>query len=104
MIEVTWKAAVELWSAHPGRQKGSWQNLPAFNVDQRHHVVGTALEGMRVRAYEAEPDDPWLVEVARTAVPEALAEDFRARRKGSRSGQAKAALGPFLDALTEEFL
>ena len=104
MTEVGWEQASDLWRRHGNRSAIDWVPAPAAGKNQREQAARNALEALRLRAVEAAPDAPWLVEAARTAVPDALAEDFRARRAGKVSSAAKAALGPFLGALEEEFL
>ena len=103
MTEVSWQEAVEHWNAHPGRRSGSWSEVPGRgNRAQRRQQAYDALAALRDRVEASSPDDPWLIETARTAVPEALAEDFRDRRQGRPGASARAALGPFLAALQEE--
>jgi len=103
MTEVDWDQAATMWAAHAGVSP-RWSSVPATPRSERVEVVRRTLEGLKARVVAAPPDDPWLIETARTAVPEALAEDFRLRRTHIGSAAAQAALVPFLTALEQEFL
>lgn len=102
MLEVGWDEAQRLWAAHPGRA-ATWSEPPRpGGRNQRRRRALDALSRLGERAAAAAPDDPWLVETAKTAVPEALAEDFRDRRQGRPAKAVLAALGPFLDSLKRD--
>lgn len=104
MVEVGWDAAAELWKSAPGHQPVVWNDAPAAPRSERSRRAAMALKALRARAQSAADDDPWLVETCRTAVPEALGEEFKLRRLGRPGGMARKALEAFLTSLAEERL
>jgi len=105
MTELDWGQAQTLWTTHPGRRAIEWlETRDPPSQTQRLDAVRRTFRDLRNRIERCPPDDPWLVEAARTAVPEALALDFLARRSGRPGTAAQAALLPFLQGLEEEFL
>lgn len=99
MTEISWDQAAALWNQTGGRP-GQW-TVPASwpSRSQRIQAADQCLEALGRRAAQAVPDDPWLVETGRTAVPEALAEDFQARRRGQPGSAVQRALPEFLAGL-----
>jgi len=96
MTEVSWEAAEKLWNRHEGRPT-AWTEAPRqSNRAQRRQGAYDALAALRARVDAAAPNDPWVIETAKTAVPEALAEDFRTWRQGKQGTAARDSLGPFL--------
>ena len=101
MAEATWAEAERGWSA--GGKGVDWAPVrPWPSRTDRAEAIGLALDGLRARVQGSAADAPWLVEAARTAVPEALAEDWRRRRRGQAPQEARQALETFLTALREE--
>jgi len=104
MTELTWDEAAARIHQAPGGQPQGWSLTPGLSPARRRDSVDRALRALQLRVASCAEDDPWLVNLARTAAPQALAEDFRARRRGLASDRARAAVGPFLDQLRDEVL
>ena len=100
MTEVGWDAAETLWNQQE-QEGGRWVASQALEPTARRQKVHSALEAFLARVNTVSATDPWLVEAAKTAVPEALRNDFRARRQGQPAHDAKAALRQFLEELRE---
>jgi hypothetical protein len=102
MTEVSWTRAEALWrSSPPGRAIG-WEGYPAWPNRQARQVAALrALDSLADRALRAQPNDEWLIQAARTAVPGALADDFRSRRAGRPSSGVPVALADFLVGLKQ---
>ena len=101
MTEVSWNQSVDQWKAKGGSRPIRWTNLPSQDRAQRGFKVAQALGNLRERVSRAGPEDPWLIEVARTAVPEALAQEYRHRRMAQATPLLKEALIDFLTNLQE---
>jgi len=100
MDEVSWDRAEVLWQAATGTRAVGWTVPTSWpSRDQRTETVRRALGALARRAQQAPAEDPWLTEAARTAVPEALARDWRARRQGRTGGEAQEALAEFVKGL-----
>lgn len=105
MVELAWNQAPVHWSSCPGKRRVGWTPLlRAPDRAARRQAAARALKALDAKIRASAADDPWLIETARTAVPEALAEDFQARRLGKSSDRARTELAPFLENLREEFL
>jgi hypothetical protein len=102
MTEVGWDEAVRLWDRAPGTRPIRWVGEPdPPDRQDRRAAVDRVLAGLADRVGRAAPGDPWVAEAARTAVPDALAEDFRAHRRGQTSTRSHQALVEFLTQLRE---
>lgn len=103
MTEVDWSQAEGLWNKHPGRPV-SWSRPQAWpNRSVRRKMIRQAIDELVRRVESAASDDPWMVEAARTAIPEALENDYRARRRGESGPQEiRTALRLFLEELRGE--
>lgn len=98
MVEASWDEAQRAWAT--GGRPVSWSPVaPWPHRGDRARALGSALDALEGRLRATAPDDPWLVEAARTAVPEALAEDWRRGRRGLLPREAQAALGEFVHHL-----
>lgn len=100
MVEVDWDQAARMWKSRPGTRPVRWTPPPTWPTrEARRAALGQALAALATRARSGLA--PWLVEAARTAVPEALAQDFAAWRAGDPGGQTPGALIEFLEALAQ---
>lgn len=101
MNEVDWQGAAALWRSAPGQGVGLRSTTGAPR-EERLAKVRSALNDLTRAVAAPECPTSWLTEVCRTAVPEALAEDWRAARRGLTGRRAPEALAAFLADLTKE--
>lgn len=101
MSEVSWSQAEALWKRQPGSTTLRWCDLPRADAGERRLRLRRALGALVHRTSQAPGDDPWVIDAARTAAPEALAQEFRSRRLGTPSTQVKEALVQYLNDLQE---
>jgi hypothetical protein len=101
MTEVGWEEAVGLWGRSDGTRSVGWEPVQTPARKDRIRAADRALGALSERVARTDPADPWLVELARTAVPQALAEDLRARRRGQVSTPIGPALVRFLAELRD---
>jgi hypothetical protein len=100
MSEVTWDQARALWTS--GRTEPStWIPTEAPPASSRLGAVREAFAGLRRRAEQCEETDPWLVEAASTAVPEAVEAMYQCQRRGEAPTLRQAFLR-YLDECLEE--
>lgn len=100
MSEVSWNEAQAMWrgsSAVPVRWVAAGSSE---GKSGRREAARRVLADLEERVRHS-PPDRWMNELARTAVPEALAEDFRAARRGLEPGRVKKELPEFLASLSE---
>jgi hypothetical protein len=103
MTEVGWPQAEALWNGHPGQRAGVWTTPSSWpDRSARRRAVLKSLDDLAARAEAPGRNGPWLTEAAKTAVPEALREDFRILRRGGEALGAQAALRSFLEELRED--
>jgi hypothetical protein len=101
MTEVTAIEAARLWRSSKGEAVG-WERLkPWSDGTRRRQAVDAALEQLLERVGSSAADDPWLIDAARTGAPYALAEDFKAKRTGRTSSQAKQELAAMIRTLRD---
>lgn len=98
MTEISWDQATSLWT-QTGRAIGLTTGSLWPSRADRRQLLTRALDAVATKAIASMADDPWLIEVARTAVPEALADDFRARRRGEPATLVPAAFAEFVTEL-----
>jgi len=101
MTEVSWEGAQALWKKQPRGQAVTWSEMPEKGEGIRRKAAYEALASLKARVKASAPDDPWLIEAARTAVPDALAQDFRTLRRGRPANGARDALVQFLETLRD---
>lgn len=101
MQEASWTEAQEVWARCPGQRTVRW-GTPGRWPDRagRKVLVRQSLKALVAKVRETDPQEPWLIEAARTAVPGALAEDLSDRRAGRAGTRAREALVGFLESLT----
>lgn len=98
LAEVDWDQAARAWTAYRGNRPVGWTTPTTWpDREARKLALGRTLDALITRARGGVA--PWLVEAARTAVPEALAEDFVTWRAGGSGARCPGALVEFLEAL-----
>jgi hypothetical protein len=100
MTEVDWPAAATLWRSAPAGAPFRLVSLPALPRPDRLRRVRAALTTLADELTSPECRPSWLTEVCRTAVPEALAQDWRDARMGTPGQRSREALRAFLTDLT----
>ncbi|HTH14474.1 MAG TPA: 6-hydroxymethylpterin diphosphokinase MptE-like protein [Spirochaetia bacterium] len=101
MVELGWDEAVALWQRARGTRVGKWEERKPQAREDRRRTVEEVLDRLVSQVGLASEHDPRLIEWARTAVPEALADEFRARRSGRGDAPIRPALVQFFTGLRE---